>query len=290
MNKVQNKYDLRQYTEGFGQYGFHVNRGVLTEDFPKHTHDFYETAIVISGTAKHEVGEYTYSIKRGDVHVIKGDVLHGYSEVDNLEILDIMYYPHLFISPDFQLSNLPGFRSLFIFEPEIRLQNHYPFTLRLKDREMDYVFATTDFIMDEFREEKGEYHVVAKLSLIALFAYLSIKYEANSNESSASQILSKAIWIMRENLANQVKMSEIAAGLFISTRHFCRLFKEYFDCTPGDYLLNMRLKHALTLLSKYDMKIADVTEQCGFTDASYFARMFKKSFGITPKQAKLLEI
>ena len=290
MYKLQDRYDRTEYDYSFNQCGFHIKHHTLYHDFNNHIHDFYEVAIVISGTANHVVGEYTYPIKRGDIFVIKGDVSHTYSKVNNLELIEIMYFPSLFMAADMRLSGLPGFRSMFILEPEMRVHNHYPFTLTLKDSDFDYVIAISDFIIKEFNKKMQNYHVVVKLSVFALFAYLSVKCADSNDESHVSQILSKAISFMQENLAEQIKISDIASNLFISSRHLCRLFKQYFECAPGDYLLNMRLKHSLTLLSKSHIKIADVATLCGFTDPSYFARTFKKMYGITPNQAKLLDM
>jgi len=290
MYKLPDRYDRTVYDQSFNECGFHITHATLDYDFNNHTHDFYELAIVISGTANHVVGEYTYPIKRGDIFVIKGDVAHGYTQVNNLELIEIMYFPNLFMAADMRLSGLPGFRSMFILEPEMRVHNHYPFTLTLKDNDFDYVIAISDFIIQEFNKKTQNYEIVVKLSVFALFAYLSVKCADSSEESHVTQILSNAISYMQENLAQQVKISDIASNLFISSRHLCRLFKQYFDSTPGDYLMNMRLKHALTLLSKSNMKVADVAILCGFTDSSYFARTFKKAYGITPKEAKLMEL
>ena len=289
MNLVHDRYTKARYDQNFEQCGFNMNHGVLSSNFNKHTHDFNEAAIIISGTAKHVVGDFEYPIKRGDVFVIKGDVVHEYTDVNNLELIDIMYFPNIFMSADLQLSSLPGFRSLFIFEPEVRAHNHYPFTLTLENDELDYAVTVSDFIIQEFAKKTQNYSVVVRLSLFALLAYLSVKYVSNTDETQASAVLSQAIWFMQRNMATQIRISDIASQLYISTRHLCRLFNEYFGCTPGEYLLDIRIKHALILLTKHNLKVAEVSANCGFSDPSYFARVFKKVYGVTPNQAKLLD-
>lgn len=66
-----------------------------------------------------------------------------------------------------------------------------------------------------------------------------------------------------------------------------KLFKKEMGVTPLEYMTRLRMKKAETMLSamwtnKYS--IAEVAEQCGFDDALYFSRVFKKNFGRSPSQ------
>ena len=59
-------------------------------------------------------------------------------------------------------------------------------------------------------------------------------------------------------------------------------FKEQYNCTCMEYLLQYRLKIAQELLSNTNMKIAEIAESCGFKYDTYFERQFKKRLGLTP--------
>ncbi len=54
-----------------------------------------------------------------------------------------------------------------------------------------------------------------------------------------------------------------------------------FDKTPANYILDLRLEYAVSLLEK-GMKVSQVSTKCGFSDPKYFSKVFKKHFGILP--------
>ena len=289
MPEVKDTYSSSEY-QNFEWCGFNVEHGFIDCDFLQHTHDFYEAFIIISGSAKHIVGDHVYPIGHGDIFVIKGDISHGFQEVQSLEIVNIMYDPDLFANYEPQLSSLPGFRPLFVIEPEIRLSSHYHYKLTLEDKDLNFVVTMVDFMIQEI-EQKMQYHnIMVKMSMYSLFAFLSVKYTITGGEPRGIKILSESIRYMQENLAQQVSLQDIASSLFISTRQLQRLFKQYYNIAPGEYLTKLRLRQAYTLLSNNQLQVTEVAERCGFADPSYFSRVFKKEFGVRPgKIAKLIQ-
>lgn len=64
-----------------------------------------------------------------------------------------------------------------------------------------------------------------------------------------------------------------------------KLFKKELGVTPLEYMTNLRMKKAETLLTAMwtnEYSIAEIAEQCGYEDALYFSRVFKKHFGCAP--------
>ena len=286
---ISDHVTIKEHEHNFTQYKVNILSGTLTGDSKRHTHDFYEVTLVVSGEAKYHINDYVCTVKPGDVYVVKERSAHWYSEVSNLEIIILMYYPDVFSFADAQLLSLPGFISLFILKPEIRIHKNYPFMLSLSKEDMDYVTATTKFIRQEI-EKETKYPYVVKLYVFALFAYLTVKFSVNYEEPRTALMLSQALRYMQDNMDSQINIPDIAAKLYVSERHLSRIFRECFDCTPGDYLTKMRMNNALKLLSKGNMKIEEVAALCGYEDPAYFSRIFKKSFGISPRQARLLDL
>jgi AraC family L-rhamnose operon transcriptional activator RhaR len=65
---------------------------------------------------------------------------------------------------------------------------------------------------------------------------------------------------------------------------FSRLFRKTFGVNCRDYVMRLRIETACTLLEVPGASIADVAATAGFTDASYFARMFRNRMGMSPKE------
>ena len=61
-------------------------------------------------------------------------------------------------------------------------------------------------------------------------------------------------------------------------------FKKTVGKTPVEYLTNLRIKHAKTLINIYrnSMPLTDVSFNCGFDDYIYFSRKFKQVVGVSP--------
>lgn len=68
----------------------------------------------------------------------------------------------------------------------------------------------------------------------------------------------------------------------ISRRRFNDLFRESFQITPGQYVIDRKISHAKKLLASGEMLIGQIAEQCGFSDVYYFSNTFKREVGMTP--------
>lgn len=85
-----------------------------------------------------------------------------------------------------------------------------------------------------------------------------------------------------QHYAEPVTSREIAQALYYTQYYFCRKFKSLFGVSFSEYLNMYRLLRAKELLRAKDDKIQDVARTCGFNDATYFTKSFKKAFGTTP--------
>lgn len=94
--------------------------------------------------------------------------------------------------------------------------------------------------------------------------------------------LRRATAFMRAQLARPITMAEIAdiAGLSSSRLH--AVFKEQFSTTPHAYLMDLRMKAAVELLSTTDLPIADVAARTGYTDQSALTRALRRARNQTP--------
>ena len=61
-----------------------------------------------------------------------------------------------------------------------------------------------------------------------------------------------------------------------------RLFKNTFACTPYQYVLDMRLRHARALVLGGQLPLAGIAEEAGFSSQSHMTTAFVRAFGATP--------
>ncbi|MBE7033250.1 MAG: helix-turn-helix transcriptional regulator [Ruminococcaceae bacterium] len=80
-------------------------------------------------------------------------------------------------------------------------------------------------------------------------------------------------------------MESIAHQIGLNPRYMLKLFKEQTDMLLKDYLLEIRISKATTLL-KANMTIETVAKKCGYTSAHSFIRAFKRACGKTPGELR----
>jgi AraC-like DNA-binding protein len=93
---------------------------------------------------------------------------------------------------------------------------------------------------------------------------------------------------IRQNLKDNICIEKLSKKACMSATTFYRIFKRELGMTPIEFILKEKLKFAKKLLNNPTIHINEVCHLCGFEDANYFIRLFKKYEGITPKQYQLL--
>ena len=92
-----------------------------------------------------------------------------------------------------------------------------------------------------------------------------------------------AAWIAN-NLTEDLKLEHLAAKANVCPRHFTRLFRKSFGCTPADFIENLRLGEARRLLGERGSSVEQVGAAVGFSSTDVFRRAFERRLGLTPTQ------
>jgi AraC-like DNA-binding protein len=100
----------------------------------------------------------------------------------------------------------------------------------------------------------------------------------------ASQLVESAALTLAGNLAQPMRIRDLAHYHALSASHFARLFREREGVTPQRYLQNARLARAKTLLADSALTVKEIAAACGYVDAPHFCHSFKAATGATPKQ------
>jgi AraC-like DNA-binding protein len=84
------------------------------------------------------------------------------------------------------------------------------------------------------------------------------------------------------NFQNDINLSDIANNANVSQYHFSRLFKHFTSFSPYQYLLEMRLNHALLLLQNTILSITEICFESGFNSLEHFITSFTKRYSLSP--------
>lgn len=118
---------------------------------------------------------------------------------------------------------------------------------------------------------------------------LSISSAKTSTKVEIYRRLHWSLDFLHENFTANISVENLAEEACLSSFHYKRLFTELFHISPYQYLINLRLDKARTLLHS-DSMISVVCKEVGWKDPSSFTRLFKKRFNLTPLEFKTIHI
>ena len=88
----------------------------------------------------------------------------------------------------------------------------------------------------------------------------------------------------RKNYNIEISIDKYAESRGLSACWFIRCFKQVTGSTPLQYILNLRISNAQSLLESTDYSIAEVASAVGYDNPLYFSRLFHKQVGMPPKE------
>jgi len=97
--------------------------------------------------------------------------------------------------------------------------------------------------------------------------------------------LQQAVQKVEDKLADDTfDFDQFAIDMATSKSTLHRKLKSLTGLSPGEFIRNIRLKHAALMLTKNVGNISEIAFAVGFNDPKYFSRCFKAEFGLSPKE------
>ena len=107
------------------------------------------------------------------------------------------------------------------------------------------------------------------------------------NIKKGTELGKKAKEYMDNNYSYHIRISDIASFVGIDRTYLYRIFMEQEHISPKQYLFQLRIRTAVSMLSDSRYTITEIAYSCGFQDASAFCNYFKKAMGVTPRQFRI---
>lgn len=96
--------------------------------------------------------------------------------------------------------------------------------------------------------------------------------------------IKRALTELREHFMDNEPVSYYAELCNMSEAYFRRLFREYTGMTPIEYRNDIRLSDARQKLKSGEYNVTEAAYECGFSNLSFFIRLYKEKYGYTPKK------
>ncbi len=248
--------------------------------FRLHSHEFLELVFVESGSGINYTATEQIPLREGSVFFIPPGVEHGYKELNNLVLYNVLYGQMLISAQSLDLVELPGYRAFFL-----ETQGVPNMVLSPSQRaELIPLIQLMEKEADDQSYGSGS-GTLAYAYLIELLVSLSRIYDQTPRETNqAARRLWEVISYMDNNLDISLSTEDLTDVANMSTSTLNRWFKQSTGLSPIEFHIHKRIAKACTLIQERGLSMSQISESCGFKDPNYFSRQFRKVMGMSPKQ------
>lgn len=257
---------------------------------PMHWHPYFEIATAQSGVLDYQVGQTHTTLEPGDSIFVNQNMLHGIRQVSGEEPdpLPIIVFSGTLIAPE----NSAIYQK---YIQPILACNGLPFVVFCRDcAQWQEVHQQIDAIYCAMRERPDCFELTVQRNLCSLFETLYRNF-ASLPKAKVPRVqldtqirLQKMLSFLYENYAQTITLADLADAANISRSEAGRCFQSYLGCSPVEALIQYRLQMAQRLLQQTTLTLQEISAACGFHSANYLSRQFRKRYGYSPGEKRML--
>lgn len=220
---------------------------------------FYNCEIIVSGEGTVLYDGKEYLLKKGDVFVLPPGKPHTYYSSSENPWIKMFFCVNGSLSEalfrEYDLNS-----AVILHAPEL-----YP------------IFV--DFFNHIFNKKLTVRETNAEAAIIFHRFVQALAESVPRQTTTEGQRLKEYI---EQNAGEVLSVADMAAHIYRSQSQTIRIFRKEFGITPYEYYLEKRMELACTILCSSNYTVKEVSEMLGFTDESYFSKVFAKKIGISP--------
>lgn len=125
--------------------------------------------------------------------------------------------------------------------------------------------------------------------LMQLFAELIEDYQektveaGNALQKPESVYVKEAMNYFSLNYGKKIRIQEVADYIGVNRSYLTTSFKRVVGCSPQEYLINLRMEKAKSMLTETETMINVIAASVGYTDQLSFSRIFRQRYGMSPR-------
>lgn len=272
--------------------GVHIQRSSECMEYVGvlHKHTFVEIVYIISGRAKHVLGDNTYWVQKGDVVVINPNEAHAFLEdkdcPETFLAYDLMFTPDFIDRQCLQGDDFSALADSFLFLSLFPEDHAISSKLYLIPQCSYDLYSMFDKVYFEYnRVDIGYLNLIRIYVAEIIILLLRRIHELEQSSLTASQkaLVKEVMGYIQDNYNIPIRTSEIASNLFFNRNYISKLFRKETGRSIHEFVREIRMHEARKLLSTTRIPVAEIARKCGFQDLKTFYQFFKKYTGVTPK-------
>lgn len=252
--------------------------------FPKHRHQYIEIVYVLEGRVIQYINDQKHEMKKGDICILDKNVQHNSEPLNESDVvINMLLTPEFFDSVFMNLLSDDNHISNFIVNSLYSMNTTQKFiTYHVEEKTTLHVILES--LLKEYFSEKTRSNVAINGYLLIFFTELSRGLAENKEE-----VIDKLLKSLKSELLTYIRENFRDCDLKTMSRHFhfhpnylSNLIKKEFGKNLKDILTELRMTEASHMLENSDMTIESIMDQVGYTNYSYFYKVFKKQYSCTP--------
>lgn len=287
------QFDELEYLKETGQKGdflmpYTVVRTVMPDFFttyPMHWHEEMEIVYVESGEFNEYIDLENYHVRAGDIILINPCVLHSFKNYENIrtKFTTIIFGFNMITG-----NNTDGCAIKYL-TPYLDGMYINPVVISKDAPHYEELEASVKRLVELFDNKEDYFEIGIKSELYKMF-FVLFRYFFRPDQhrpdikDNTTRNIKTILDYIDENYMHPITIDELAETVNLSKHYFMRFFKKYMGMTCIEYINDYRLNIAANHLVNTGMQITEIAEKIGITNLSYFNRIFKKKFDMTPKE------
>ncbi len=269
----------------------HGISGLSIPKVEKHKHPTFEMMYVYDGHITHHIGSDTVYLRKGDILLMAPEVNHSVDECSPGDIAVNIMISTDFLTRDFvqMLSSNYLFSSFMIPTDKAQEQKlQHPGYIYFPSGDDETVSSTSADIMCEFFDPDISSASTIKCLLVVLFNALFRLWKRNGGKvETRNDMDNNDIWQIAQYIESNYStatLNEAAYRFNYDPYYLSRLIKKRLGHNFTELKHRVCMDQAKYLLLHTSASIQEVAQQIGFSNMSYFYKLFSKHCGMTPAE------
>ena len=272
---------------------FSIYKGTMSTSFPSiatHWHEEIEVIIVLDGSCDYRINLDSFVINKGDILIIGSQSLHSLTSIPNE---NMTWASFVFNINMLKSSNTDGTLLKYI-APLLNHEHQLPIILKDNINCYPKIFDVIENIIYCYYEKDIAYELELKSLLFKFFSllYKNDLIERNQSKNNLTINTTDKIKLVlnyiNDHYSEDISINTLAELCEYSEYHFMRFFKKHIGLTCVQYINNLRLEKSSILLTSTNNAIMDISLEVGFDNLSYFNKLFKRKYNLTPKEFRTI--
>lgn len=256
--------------------------------FPKHTHNYIEMVYMCHGQTHHVINDKDIFLKQGEILILNQRATQEiYPAGENDVAVNFIILPEFF---DYTLKLIETENHMlrdFIIDC-LRSESNNTSYLHFKVADVLPVQNLVENLIWTLVHEQSNKRSINQTTMGLLFLQLmNYMDRAETDEESGEQKLIISVLSYIEENYREGELSALAENLHYDIYWLSREIKKRTGKTYTELVQEKRLNRAAYLLAKTNLSVLDIGLAVGYENLSYFHRIFKEKFGVTPRKYRV---